>query len=143
MKKFRLKEESLRPEDFKIKSYEWVNGKLNVKGDVDLGSLRLQRLPFEFGVVTGSFNCYNNNLTNLEGSPSEVGGDFACNNNKLTSLKGAPTKVRGYFNCYNNKNLAFDGVLEAGDIIIKGSFILKDTGVTFGFPNITARKIEI
>ena len=34
-----------KPEDFGIKNYEWVNGKLNVKGDVDLEFKKLRELP--------------------------------------------------------------------------------------------------
>jgi len=51
----------------------------------------------------GYFNCFNSNLTSLEGAPSSVGGDFGCSFNQLTSLEGAPSSVGGHFSCsYNN-----------------------------------------
>ena len=36
----------------------------------------------------GYFNCFNNQLTSLEGAPSSVDGNFNCSNNQLTSLTG-------------------------------------------------------
>ena len=53
-------------------------------------------------IVTGYFDCSNNNLTSLEGAPKEVGGDFDCSDNKLISLEGAPKEVGGGFDCYDN-----------------------------------------
>ena len=55
-----------------------------------------------FGVVKGYFDCSNNKLTSLEGSPQWVGVSFNCNNNSLTSLVGAPQEVGGYFDCSDN-----------------------------------------
>jgi len=52
---------------------------------------------------SGSFNCYNNNLTSLVGAPSSVGGYFSCSNNNLTSLEGAPSSIGGMFSCTANK----------------------------------------
>ena len=51
----------------------------------------------------GNFNCSYNQLTSLEGAPSEVGGYFWCSYNQLTTLEGAPKEVSGDFTCYNNK----------------------------------------
>jgi hypothetical protein len=74
------------------------------KGDLDLSRLKLTELPEILKDITvgGSFYCYNNRLTSLEGSPKTVGGSFGCNNNLLTSLINAPTSVTGDFACYNN-----------------------------------------
>ena len=44
----------------------------------------------------GSFDCRNNNLTSLEGSPKIVKGDFYCANNKLTSLEGIPFQKHNF-----------------------------------------------
>ena len=57
----------------------------------------------KFGNVTGNFNCYNNELTSLEGAPRRVDGFFSCAYNNLTSLEGAPYHVGNTFYCYNNK----------------------------------------
>ena len=51
----------------------------------------------------GGFDCYDNNLTSLEGSPKQVGGDFTCSGNEgLTTLKGSPETVGGKFDCSYN-----------------------------------------
>jgi hypothetical protein len=50
-----------------------------------------------------SFDCGENKLTSLEGSPKEVGGYFDCRNNLLNTLEGGPIKVGGQFNCHSNK----------------------------------------
>jgi hypothetical protein len=53
------------------------------KGDLDLSRLNLTVLPDILKNITvgGSFYCYNNRLTSLEGSPKTVGGNFYCRNN--------------------------------------------------------------
>ena len=74
------------------------------KGDLDLRRMNLTELPEILKDITvgGSFYCYNNRLTSLDGSPKTVGGSFGCNNNLLTSLAGAPSSVGEIFYCYNN-----------------------------------------
>ena len=47
--------------------------------------------------VRGYFDCTDNNLTSLKGSPHTVDGFFVCYNNPLTSLKGIPKTVYGNF----------------------------------------------
>ena len=44
-------------------------------------------------MVPGEFDCRNNNLKNLIGSPREVDRDFVCYNNDLDSFVGAPDKI--------------------------------------------------
>jgi hypothetical protein len=68
--------------------------------------------------VGGSFYCYNNNLTSLQGGPQAVGGDFYCYNNNLTSLQGAPQVVGGRFDCSSNKLTSLEGAPQA----VGGSF---------------------
>ena len=41
-----------------------------------------------------------------------VGGNFSCWNNQLTSLQGAPTEVGGHFFCKDNPNLSKDEILK-------------------------------
>ena len=74
------------------------------KGDLDLSRLKLTELPEILKDITvgGSFYCYNNRLTSLDGSPKTVGGSFYCYNNLLISLAGAPSSVGENFYCYNN-----------------------------------------
>jgi hypothetical protein len=110
----------LRLKDYTINDND---GSVDVmKGDVDL-LMKISKLPIQFNIVQGNFNCGNsglitlegspkkvsghfhcfvNKLTTLESGPSKVGGDYWCNSNKLISLKGCPMKVGGLFYCGNN-----------------------------------------
>ena len=90
-------------EDMKIKNWKYEDGVVNVDGIVDISHRGLIKLPVQFGYVSGNFHCDNNKLSNLEGSPREVGGDFDCMNNELVSLKGSPREVSGDFICANNQ----------------------------------------
>jgi hypothetical protein len=106
------------------------DGTVDVDGDVDLSHRNLSKLPLKFGRVTGSFNCFYNQLTTLEGCPREVGdgfncsynqlttlegcprevvGDFFCNDNELNTLLGCPKEVGGDFDCYNNQLTSLEG----------------------------------
>ena len=93
-----------------IKNYT-INsdGSVNVDGDVDFYRKGFTKLPLKFGRVSGNFNCMNNRLTTLEGSPSYVGGTFFCSNNKLTTLEGAPKEVGGNFLCSDNQLTTLKG----------------------------------
>ena len=73
-------------------------------GNVNLTNLYLKRLPDILKDITvdGNFGCNYNNLTSLEGAPSNVGGFFHCGHNKLISLIGAPKSVGGHFHCFDN-----------------------------------------
>ena len=105
----RLQRLTTTPESFNIKKYEWVDGKLNVEGNVSFPNRKLGRLPFDFGIVTGSFNCAGNRLTSLEGAPEKVGGEFSCKKNSLSSLKGGPKEVGEGYDCGNNKLTSLEG----------------------------------
>ena len=61
-------------------TYELVDGLYNVDGDVELIEL-VEKLPCKFFIVTGSFWCFNNNLTSLKGAPTQIGGSFKCYKN--------------------------------------------------------------
>ena len=78
-------------------------GFVNVDGTVDISDKDLLSIPVKFGYVGGSFECWSNNLTSLQGAPREVGGDFACSHNNLSSLQGSPREVGGNFYCWGNK----------------------------------------
>ena len=100
----------MKPEDFGIIEYKWVDGKLDVYQNVNLDSRGLTELPFEFGKVNGSFYCSHNLLTSLKDAPSKVGGNFSCDYNQLTSLVGAPSEVGGDFYCSCNQLTSLKGV---------------------------------
>ena len=78
-----------------------VDGSIDVNDNVNLHSRKLIKLPLKFRNVTGHFDCCNNQLTSLEGSPRYV-RDFYCHQNKLTSLEGGPIRINGDFDCYHN-----------------------------------------
>ena len=91
-------------EQYRIRYYTInLDGSIDVDGHVDLISKNLTELPLTFNKVTRGFNCADNQLTSLQGSPKTVGGDFCCNHNQLISLKGAPIEVGGNFYCSYNQ----------------------------------------
>lgn len=77
------------------------DGSFSTKGNVNLNYLKLTELP-KFREVGGWFDCGNNKLISLKGSPREVGEWFDCSNNKLKNLRESPEKVGGRFDCSNN-----------------------------------------
>jgi hypothetical protein len=96
----------------KYKIENWIlnpDGTVDVDGDVYLAYQGLSKLPLKFGRVTGDFRCYRNQLTSLEGCPTEIGGGFYCDNSLLTSLEGCPTEIRGAFDCSYNKLTSLEG----------------------------------
>ena len=79
------------------------DGSIDVNGDVDLSHKGLTELPLRFNRVSGYFDCGDNKLTTLKGSPKWVGRGFYCNRNQLTSLEFSPYYVGGYFSCSSNQ----------------------------------------
>lgn len=60
-------------------------------------------LMVKFGVVNGTFDCSGVGLTTLAGAPSKC-SEFNCSNNLLTSLQGSPQTVYdGTVDCSKNK----------------------------------------
>jgi len=91
-------------------TYNPATGLVDVKGGFDCSDLGLEDFKgVRFGKVSGSFNCYRNNLTSLEGAPQKVRGKFWCSENKLTSLEGGPQEVGGNFYCDNNNLTSLKG----------------------------------
>ena len=86
------------------------DGSIDVKGSVNVNIKNIAKIPFKFGIVSGNFNCSDNQLTSLLGAPKTVGGSFYCSNNQLTSLEGAPNSVGGDFYCSNNQLTSLEGV---------------------------------
>ena len=88
---------------YNIKNYT-INddGSIDVNSNVNLWNKGLTEIPVTFNKVTGWFDCSDNKLTTLKGSPRWVGGGFICYNNRLTSLEFSPKYVCRYFNCLSN-----------------------------------------
>jgi hypothetical protein len=79
------------------------DGSIDVDGNVNLWDKKLTELPLTFNKVNGYFDCGNNILTSLKGSPRWVGSSFYCNWNRLTSLEFGPEYVGSDFSCrFNN-----------------------------------------
>ena len=77
----------------------------------------LEGAPTEVG---GDFGCSFNQLTSLKGAPQTVGRDFYCNDSHLTSLEGAPKTVGRDFYCHSNPDLhSLDGIGEVKGRIVK------------------------
>jgi hypothetical protein len=113
-------------DNYGIRNYTIVDGLVNVDGDVNLRGKGLTKLPVQFGIVTGNFLCWENNLTTLEGSPREVIGGFSCGFNQLTTLEGSPREVGKNFYCSNNKQLTS---LVGAPELIEGKFYCINTPV--------------
>jgi hypothetical protein len=88
------------------------------KGDFECYNRQLTSLEGCPKVVNGNFDCYLNNLKSLQYCPQIVKGDFSCSYNKLQSLQYCPQIVNGSFYCYVN-NLQS---LQYCPQIIKGNF---------------------
>lgn len=66
------------------------------KGNIDLCAMGLDKLPDMSSVIVNtSYNCANNNLTDLTGAPYTVNGDARFIKNPLTSLRGMPRNIGG------------------------------------------------
>lgn len=82
-------------------SWNVVDNKVNVDGDIDLSNRGITELPFKFGEIIGNFDISNNNLTDLKNSPDTVSFSFDCSNNKFRNLDNAPESV-SLFICREN-----------------------------------------
>lgn len=76
---------------------------VDVAGCVEINNCNLKEIPVQFNKVSGSFNCSHNQLSNLYGSPIEVGASFWCYENQLTTLEGGPKVVGFNFDCADNQ----------------------------------------
>ena len=97
---------------------------VDVTGHVNIRDLNEPSFPFQFGKVTGTFDCNYGNITSLIGAPESVGvgcagiytgGGFSCHSTMVSSLQGAPQYVNGSFSCYGTNIISLTGV----DKIIK------------------------
>jgi hypothetical protein len=126
---------SLICKQYDIKNYT-INddGSIDVNGEVNLYKKGLTELPLTFNKVNGYFDCGNNILTSLKGSPRWVGSSFYCNWNRLTSLEFGPEYVGSDFSC-NNNNLTNNYC----DTEIGGRFFttLNQDGMIFDYNEIT------
>jgi hypothetical protein len=92
--------------------YDAEKDLVNIWGDFNCEGQGLKDFKgVKFGKIEGHFNCSNNELTSLEGSPRYVVKSFDCSNNKLTSLEGGPDKVWwGDYKCSKNQLVSLNGL---------------------------------
>jgi len=105
-------------------TYNEKTGRWDCEGNVNLSDYVLNRLPLTFGIISGHFWCYSNNLTTLKGSPIKA-LSFNCGGNKLTSLKGGPEIVTNFY-CYHNQLTS----LEFGPKIVLENYNCCDNPLT-------------
>ena len=124
-KKYRIENYTINPD-----------GSVDVDGAVHLSNMGLTEIPLKFGRVSKYFDCSDNKLTTLEGSPSYVGRDFLCYRNRLTTLEGAPREVGRSFYCQENRLTTLEGTLKrVGESFYCGNnklFTLKGVPEIFG-----------
>jgi hypothetical protein len=90
-----------------------------------------EKLPVNFGELTGQFTYADGYLTSLEGTPRKIGGSFYCDRNQLTSLHGAPAEVNGYFSVEKNSITSLEGVHKIIKII-NGAIYLYENPIKSG-----------
>jgi hypothetical protein len=92
--------------------YEYIigdDGILNVNQSVFIYNLNLTKLPIQFGIVGGCFDCSFNKLTSLIGSPKIIDGYFYCYDNELATLKYGPEMVGDSYDCQRNRIMSLIG----------------------------------
>jgi hypothetical protein len=71
---------------------------IHVQGDVKLKwTMPTKKLPYQFGEVSGNFDCHATALQELTGCPTRVGGNFDAGWNLITNLVGGPRWVGGHY----------------------------------------------
>jgi hypothetical protein len=94
--------------DLRVDYQKQPDGTLVVPGDLDISGKGLTRLPDLSSVaVLGDFDCHDNHLTDLKGSPKSVGGDYNCQSNDLKDLSGITKSIRGDILCQHNSGENF------------------------------------
>ena len=85
-----------------IGTYQFVDGKYEVDGDVNLSDRGLWEIPVRFKYVSGNFNISKNYIESLYGCPEYVDGNFDCSSNYLVNLKYFPLIIKGNVNISGN-----------------------------------------
>jgi hypothetical protein len=84
---------------------------VDINGSGHLYYQKLEKIPIQFGIVSGDFIAHNNRLTSLKGCPSKVGGYFHVSINLLKDLEYSPKEVNGdYYDCSDNNLVSIKGV---------------------------------
>lgn len=92
----------------KIANYELIEDReygytVNVGESVYLYSRKLKFIKVKFNIISGNFDCSDNNLISLYGAPSKVYGNFSCSYNYLRTLRNSPEIVKGSLYSWGNR----------------------------------------
>lgn len=82
---------------------------VDVNGYVKVSYSFLKEIPIYFNNISKDFNCSDNELNSLKGSPKFVGGNFICSFNNIKDLEFCPTYVGGDFECIANDLTSLKG----------------------------------
>jgi hypothetical protein len=99
---------------------------VDVNQNVSLYHKSLSFFPVQFGTVNGDFNCSENQLISLIGSPRKVTQTFDCTYNKLITLEGAPDEVDIFICDYNKTLISLKGCPQ----IINWDFQCRENSIT-------------
>ena len=89
--------------------FDLPKGKHLVFKCINLSGMGLTELPDLSSVEVELFDCSNNKLKSLKGSPKVVHDDFKCHHNLLESFE-CTTKKAGQFYCYDNRAKSLEGM---------------------------------
>ena len=84
------------------------NMSIDTEDSVALYNSNIKKIPINFNIVEGEFDCGNNGLKTLKNAPKKVNNDFYCDKNNLKSFKNAPQYIEGTFDCSVNNIRTFD-----------------------------------
>lgn len=104
------------------------DGSIDVTGDVDIHSTKMDNLPYKFNIINGVFIAEHLELKNLKNSPNVVNGFVNVSSNKLTTLEGCPRYIKDDF--YFNANPGITSTYVGDyDVIIEGNIIFYNTNI--------------
>ena len=106
--------------DVKYDIFNLPKGKHLIFKGIRISGLQLTELPDLSSVEVGLFDCSDNNLKSLIGSPKVVHGDFHCNGNQLMSFESTTYQI-GTLYCHNNPAPSLEGIPQDIVHIICGS----------------------
>lgn len=101
---------------------------IHVSGNVDISNHPLEKIPYRFGSIDGSFDAQNCRLTSLTNSPYEVKGDFIIRGNPLRTLMNSPEYIGRNFDiqdCPQLTSFLYGPNEVIGSYISSGNLYLK------------------
>lgn len=93
---------------------------------VDLKGKQLTHFPFDYASLSDDFNCSDNELVSLVGSPY-ICESFDCSLNNLRTLKGSPVEVKMDFDCRGSGITSLIGlpIRIGGDLLCSNTMLFE------------------